>query len=172
MMGVLREPDLYQCAIAYVAVYDLELMFKKGDIPTRDSGLVFLKEAVGEDKEDLRTRSPVHNLDKLKAPVFIVHGGEDFRVDIEHAYRLRKGLEKLGKPYEWLVKPKEGHGFYKDVESKLHRYRIIRRLPRTTRIHEHLAYSGSHRAALAALSRPRLRCSRYRGLQPRHETTL
>ncbi|MCH7820723.1 MAG: S9 family peptidase [Proteobacteria bacterium] len=121
MMGVLREPDLYQCAIAYVGVYDLELMFKKGDIPTRDSGLVFLKEAVGEDKEDLRARSPVHNLDKLKAPVFIVHGGEDFRVDIEHAYRLRKGLEELGKPYEWLVKPKEGHGFYKP-ENRLELY--------------------------------------------------
>ncbi len=113
MMGVVREPDLYQCAIAYVGVYDLELMFKKGDIPTRDSGMVFLKQAVGEDKEDLRARSPVHNLDKLKAPVLIVHGGKDFRVDIEHANRLRKGLEKLGKPYEWLVKPNEGHGFYK-----------------------------------------------------------
>lgn len=121
MMGGVREPDLYQCIIAYVGVYDLELMFEKGDIPTRDSGLVFLKEAVGEDKEDLRARSPVHNLDKLKAPVFIVHGGEDFRVDIEHAYRLRKGLEKLGKPYEWLVKPKEGHGFYKP-ENRLEFY--------------------------------------------------
>jgi acylaminoacyl-peptidase len=74
---------------------------------------VFLKQAVGEDKEDLRARSPVHNLDRLKAPVFIVHGAEDFRVDIKHAYKLRDGLEKLGKPYEWLVKPNEGHGFYK-----------------------------------------------------------
>ena len=100
---------------------DVELMCEKGEIPTRDSGLVLLKEAVGEDKEDLRARSPVHNLDKLKAPVFIVHGGEDFRVDIEHAYRLRKGLEKLGKPYEWLVKPKEGHGFYKP-ENRLEFY--------------------------------------------------
>ncbi len=120
-MGVVREPDLYRCAIAYVGVYDLELMFKKGDIPTRDSGVVFLKEAVGEDKEDLRARSPVHNLDKVKAPVFIVHGGEDFRVDVEHAYRLRDGLEKLGKPYEWMLKPKEGHGFYKP-ENRLELY--------------------------------------------------
>jgi acylaminoacyl-peptidase len=113
MMGAIREPDLYQCVIAYVGVYDLELMFKKGDIPTRRSGLVYLKQAVGEDEEDLRARSPVHNLDKLKAPVFIVHGGEDFRVDIAHAHELRKGLEKLDKPYEWMVKVNEGHGFYR-----------------------------------------------------------
>ncbi len=121
MMGVVREPDLYQCAIAYVGVYDLELMFEKGDIPTRDSGITFLKEAVGEDKEDLRSRSPLHNLHKLKAPVFIVHGGEDFRVDVEHAYRLRDRMEELGLPFEWMLKMKEGHGFYRP-ENRLELY--------------------------------------------------
>ena len=118
MMGAIREPDLYQCVIAYVGVYDLELMFKKGDIPTRETGLVYLRQAVGEDEEDLRARSPVRNLDRLKAPVFIVHGGEDFRVDIAHAHKLRKGLEELGKPYEWLVKVNEAHGFY-DPDNRL-----------------------------------------------------
>ena len=121
VMGAVREPDLYQCVIAYVGVYDLELMFEKGDIPTREAGIEYLKQAVGEDKEDLRARSPVHNLDKLRAPVFIVHGGEDFRVDIEHAKRLRDGLEELDKPFEWLVKPKEGHGFYRP-ENRLELY--------------------------------------------------
>jgi acylaminoacyl-peptidase len=117
MMGAVREPNLYKCVIAYAGVYDLELMFEKGDVPTRESGLVYLRQAVGEDKEDLRARSPVYNLEKVKAPVFIVHGQKDIRVDIEHAYRLREGLEKLGKPYEWLVKPREGHGFY-DPENR------------------------------------------------------
>jgi dipeptidyl aminopeptidase/acylaminoacyl peptidase len=121
MMGVVREPDLYQCAIAYAGVYDLELMFEKGDIPTRDSGITFLKEAVGDDRDDLRSRSPLHNLDRLKAPVFIVHGGEDFRVDVEHAYRLKNGLDKLGKPYEWMLREKEGHGFYRP-ENRLALY--------------------------------------------------
>lgn len=121
MMGVVREPDLYQCAIAYVGVYDLELMFEKGDIPGRDSGITFLKEAVGEDEDDLRARSPIHHIDKLKAPVFIVHGGEDFRVDVEHAYRLRKRMEELDKPYEWMLKEKEAHGFYRP-ENRLELY--------------------------------------------------
>jgi acylaminoacyl-peptidase len=121
MMGVVREPDLYQCAIAYVGVYDLELMFEKGDIPDRDAGVTFLKEAVGEDEKDLRSRSPLHHIAKLKAPVFIVHGGEDFRVDVEHAYRLRERMEELGKPYEWMLKEKEGHGFYRP-ENRLELY--------------------------------------------------
>jgi len=113
MMGAVREPDLYACVVAYAGVYDLKLMFEKGDIPSQESGLIFLRKVIGEDEELLRQRSPVYNLDRVKAPVLIVHGKEDRRVDIEHAYRLRKGLKELGKPYEWLMKPKEGHGFYK-----------------------------------------------------------
>ena len=120
-MGVVREPDLYQCAIAYVGVYDLELMFKKGDIPTRDSGITFLKEAVGEDEADLRARSPLHNMHRLKAPIFIVHGGKDGRVDVEHANRLRDRLDELDKPYEWMLKENEGHGFYRP-ENRLELY--------------------------------------------------
>ena len=104
---------LYQCVIGYVGVYDLELLFKKGDIPSRASGLVYLRQALGEDKADLRARSPLHHLHKVKAPIFIVHGQKDIRAHVEHAYRLRKELKRLNKPYEWLVKPREGHGFYK-----------------------------------------------------------
>ena len=125
MMGAVREPDLYACVVAYAGVYDLKLMFEKGDIPSRESGLVFLRKVIGEDEEVLRQRSPVYNLDKVKAPIFIVHGKEDRRVDIEHAYRLRKGLEELGKPYEWLVKPKEGHGFYKPENQLEYFERIL-----------------------------------------------
>lgn len=121
MMGVVREPDLYQCAIAYAGVYDLELMFEKGDVPTRESGITYLKQAIGDDKEELRYRSPVHHLEKLKAAVFIVHGGEDQRAHVEHAYQLRDRLDDLGKPYEWMLKPKEGHGFYRP-ENRLELY--------------------------------------------------
>ena len=125
MMGAVREPELYACVVAYAGVYDLKLMFEKGDIPSQESGLVFLRKVIGENEEVLRQRSPVHNLDKVKAPVLIVHGKEDRRVDIEHAYRLRKGLEALGKPYEWLMKPKEGHGFYKPENQVEYFERIL-----------------------------------------------
>jgi dipeptidyl aminopeptidase/acylaminoacyl peptidase len=33
--GVIKEPDLYRCAIGYVGVYDLRMMFSQGDIPKR-----------------------------------------------------------------------------------------------------------------------------------------
>ena len=112
LMSVVREPDLYQCALGYVGVYDLELMYKKGDVPARDSGENYLKEAIGTDKAQLRAFSPAHNVDKIKADLFIVHGEEDIRAHYDHAKVLKKALDEEGKEYEWLTKKGEGHGFY------------------------------------------------------------
>ncbi|MFN3709237.1 MAG: alpha/beta hydrolase family protein [Alishewanella aestuarii] len=113
LMSAVREPDLYKCTVGFVGVFDLNLMYTDGDIPQRKSGINYLEMAIGRDKERLDAQSPIKHLDKLKAPVFIIHGKEDQRVPIIHAERLRAELEKRNHPFEWLVKEKEGHGFYK-----------------------------------------------------------
>jgi dipeptidyl aminopeptidase/acylaminoacyl peptidase len=113
LMSAIREPDLYKCVVGFVGVYDLNLMYTDGDIPERQSGIRYLEKVIGKDKIQLDLHSPLKQLDKLKAPVFIIHGGEDQRVPIIHANRLKEELEKRGHPYQWLVKEKEGHGFFK-----------------------------------------------------------
>lgn len=84
-------------------------------------GIAFLKNALGEDQQDLQARSPAYNVDKIKAALFIVQGGKDIRVPIEQMYSLTKQLDKRGYPYELMVKEKEGHGFYKE-EHRLELY--------------------------------------------------
>ena len=112
LTGAFREPDLYRCAVGYVGVYDLEMMYRKGDIPDRRAGLNYLRDAIGEDREELRARSPVHNADKIRAAVMLVHGALDQRVPIAHATSLRRALKAAGNPVEvWHVERKEGHGF-------------------------------------------------------------
>ena len=107
-------PDLYKCAIGYVGVYDLPMLYNKGDIKTLKWGGAYLDETLGTDVAMQKQQSPTYNLDKLKAPVLIIHGKEDRRAPIEHAEKLRQGLDKANHPYEWLVKDKEGHGFYNE----------------------------------------------------------
>lgn len=113
LMSAVREPDLYKCTVGFVGVFDLNLMYTDGDIPKRKSGIAYLEKVLGRDQQELDAQSPLKQLDKLKAPVFIIHGEEDERVPIIHANKLREELEKRNHPYEWLVKEKEGHGFYK-----------------------------------------------------------
>lgn len=121
LMGVVKEPDLYQCAIGYAGAYDIKV-FKYSDIYERESGREFLNEAWGYDNEEFAyERSPVNFVDKIKANLLIVHGTGDRRTPIEHYEVLTEKLDEAGIPYESLVKPNEGHGFA-DEENRIEAY--------------------------------------------------
>lgn len=107
-----REPEKYKCIVGFVGVYDLDLMFEQGDIPQAQAGRNYLNQVLPADAAERKAQSPLHNVDKLKAPVFIIQGGADQRVPETHAFRLRDALEERDHPYEWLYKEHEGHGFY------------------------------------------------------------
>lgn len=113
LMSAIREPELYRCAINFVGMSDLSLMYKEGDTTEHNLGIDTLETYIGRSDEVLKGQSAIHNLDKLKAPVLIIHGAEDQRVPLVQAEVLRKAFDERGHPYEWLVKEKEGHGFYK-----------------------------------------------------------
>jgi dipeptidyl aminopeptidase/acylaminoacyl peptidase len=110
--GAVKEPDLYKCAIGYVGVYDLTLMFTRGDIPQSTSGENFQKRTLGEDMDVLAQRSPVNQLDHLKARVMLAVGGEDPRVPSIQGSNLHMALLKRRIAHEWMDKPGEMHGFY------------------------------------------------------------
>ncbi|WP_350432136.1 S9 family peptidase [Shewanella sp. H8] len=109
-----RFPDTFKCVIGYAGVYDLEMLYNEGDVTSMTWGDAFLDETLGSDKAVQRAQSPVYSVNKLKAPVLIIHGEDDERAPIEHAEALKAALDKANQPYEWLVKDNEGHGFYKE----------------------------------------------------------
>ncbi|WP_233080110.1 alpha/beta hydrolase family protein [Rheinheimera soli] len=122
LWGVIKEPDLYKCTVGYVGVYDMPLFFDGDGSDASNSRNIeqFITSHVGTGEDYMRSISPVHHVDKIKANIFIVHGSKDVRVPLVHANNLRKALDKIGKPYEWMVK-EEGHGFYK-VENRVELY--------------------------------------------------
>jgi dipeptidyl aminopeptidase/acylaminoacyl peptidase len=112
LRGVMREPDLYRCAVGYVGVYDLRLMYTRGDIPQSTYGNNYLKMVLGEDESVLWDRSPIAHLDQLKAKVMLIVGGEDTRVPPVQGENLHNALDKAHVQHEWLYQRTEGHGFY------------------------------------------------------------
>lgn len=112
LIGAVREPDLFKCAIGMAGVYDLPLMFTKGDIQFQARGMAYLKDELGNDMADLRDRSPVYHAKSIKAKVMLLHGTDDQRAPLEHAQRMRKALVDAGNPPEWIVESNEGHGFF------------------------------------------------------------
>ncbi len=114
LMAVAKEPDLYRCAIGYVGVYDLPMMYHEGDIPERRSGENFLKETLGE--EGLDTISPTKLAARIKVPVMMVAGYEDRRAPRQHTEEMRDALLHAGKQVDAKIYPGEGHGFYTEAD--------------------------------------------------------
>ena len=115
LQSAIISPDSFKCAIGYVGVYDLPMLYNEGDIKSLKWGDAYLNKTLGTDLEQQRAQSPVYHVDKLKAPVLLIHGEDDLRAPISHAEKLRVALDQHNHPYEWLVKDKEGHGFYNEA---------------------------------------------------------
>jgi len=130
LMGAVREPKLYRCAIGYAGIYDLDLMFSSGDIPQSRLGRDYLNKVLGNDVAQLRSRSPAFNAAQIQIPVLLIHGKEDWRADFKQAKTMKAALEANHKEFEWMALSREGHGVY-DEETRREVYeRILKFLDR------------------------------------------
>lgn len=113
MKSTIRAPGLYRCAVGYVGVYDLPLMFENDEISDQRWMRQFFSESLGADAASVEAISPVHHADRIRVPVMLAAGKRDSRVSVEHSERMRDALTAAGNPPEWLVEEYEGHGFFK-----------------------------------------------------------
>ncbi len=111
--GAVSVPDLYKCAIGYVGVYDLPLMYHSGSDAVQDLyGEDYLKRTLGTDTTVLAQHSPIYQLANLKAKVMLIVGGRDTRVPPAQGMDMHIALLKRKIPHVWMYKPDEWHGFY------------------------------------------------------------
>lgn len=124
LMGVVREPGLYRCAIGYVGVYDLPMLLSDAKRTGRRLGN-HRSDWVGDDDAALAAVSPNRLASRVKAPVFLAAGGEDEIAPIEHSRRMEKALLAAGVPVETYYVPTEGHGFYVDANRKTYQEKVL-----------------------------------------------
>ena len=117
-------PELFKCAVGYVGVYDLNLMWEKGDIQDRHWGEDTLEKILGTDKKKMAEFSPINRLDKLNIPVLLIHGAKDERAHVAHYDNMKKALEERKHPLETLLAKDEGHGFY-DENNRVKLYKKL-----------------------------------------------
>jgi dipeptidyl aminopeptidase/acylaminoacyl peptidase len=65
------------------------------------------------DREFLESISPIKKVDRISAPLFVVHGANDPRVPVGEAEQIVAALKQRGVPVEYLRFEDEGHGLMK-----------------------------------------------------------
>ncbi|QGX94582.1 S9 family peptidase [Haloplanus rallus] len=80
--------------------------------------------SLDEDRDLLESISPVHNVDDIAAPLFVLHGENDPRVPVSEAHRIVEGAREAGVPVRELIFEDEGHGFTK-LENRIEAYTAI-----------------------------------------------
>lgn len=63
------------------------------------------------DRALLRSISPIHKVDRIRAPLLIGHGENDPRVPVSEARQIEAALKARGSPVEAVYFKDEGHGF-------------------------------------------------------------
>ncbi len=112
MMSVVRAPGLFKCAVGLAGVYDLPMFVKDDTQVGNKHRSNFFGKTIVTDKAELEANSPTRFADKIDIPVFLAHGEKDKNVLPEQAEAMHAALNKAGKKHEWMMVPKEGHGFY------------------------------------------------------------
>ncbi|NND05556.1 MAG: S9 family peptidase [Saprospiraceae bacterium] len=116
LAGVTFTPELYCCAIDYVGVSNL-FTFMKTIPPYWKPYLDMMYAMVGNpehDAERMREASPAYHIDKISAPLFVIQGANDPRVNIDESDQIVRSLRESGIDVPYMVKYDEGHGFHNE----------------------------------------------------------
>ncbi len=62
------------------------------------------------DRALLERISPIHRVDRIRAPLYVFHGANDPRVPIEETEQIVGALHTRGVPVEYFRSEDEGHG--------------------------------------------------------------
>ena len=131
LMGLVRDPGLYRCGVAWAAVSDPRLMFKwqwisdQSDEVRQHSYPALIGDPVA-DAAMLTEIAPVTHAARIRAPLLLAHGLLDRRVPVVHAEKLRDAMAAAGHPPDWVGYPDEGHGWLKPAN----RFDFARRMER------------------------------------------
>jgi dipeptidyl aminopeptidase/acylaminoacyl peptidase len=113
LAGLTFTPEIYACGVDYVGVSNL-LTFIETIPPYWKPYLESMYEMVGHpvtERAMLEAASPVYHVDKIKAPLMVVQGAKDPRVNINESDQIVEALRQRGIDVPYIVEAEEGHGF-------------------------------------------------------------
>jgi dipeptidyl aminopeptidase/acylaminoacyl peptidase len=123
MMAVTKAPEMWAAGVPIVPfvnwfteVEHEDPLLQQGDLATM--GDPVKNKALWED------RSPINFVDRIKAPLLLLAGGNDPRCPKSEAQQVSDAIKKRGGVVEFKIYENEGHGFAR-VENQIDAYKRV-----------------------------------------------
>ncbi len=110
-------PDLWAAGVDIVGISNLAT-FLENTSDYRRAHREAEYGSLARDRDFLERIAPINHVDKITAPLMVIHGANDPRVPLSEAEQMVAALRERDIPVEFLVFDDEGHGIVK-LKNKL-----------------------------------------------------
>jgi dipeptidyl aminopeptidase/acylaminoacyl peptidase len=121
MMGVTKAPDVWAAGVPIVPFVNWFTEIQNEDPVLQQSDLATMGDPV-KNKALFEDRSPIHFIDRVKAPLLLLAGGHDPRCPKTESQQVVDAIKERGGVIEYKVYENEGHGFAR-VENQIDAYK-------------------------------------------------
>jgi dipeptidyl aminopeptidase/acylaminoacyl peptidase len=123
MMGVTKAPEVWAAGVPIVPFVNWFTEIQNEDPILQQSDLATMGDLV-TNKARYEDRSPINFVDQIKAPLYLLAGGNDPRCPKSEAQQVVDAVKKRGGVAEYKVYENEGHGFAR-VENQIDAYKRV-----------------------------------------------
>jgi len=123
MMGVTKAPDLWAAGIPIVPFVNWFTEIQHEDPILQQSDLATMGD-LETNKARYQDRSPINFVDQIRAPLYLLAGGNDPRCPKEETQQVVDAVHKRGGIAEVKIYENEGHGFSR-VENQIDAYKRV-----------------------------------------------
>jgi dipeptidyl aminopeptidase/acylaminoacyl peptidase len=123
MLGVTKAPDVWAAGVPIVPFVNWFTEIQNEDPVLQQSDLATMGDPE-KNKALFQDRSPIFFVDQIKAPLFLLAGGNDPRCPEEESQQVIDAIKKRGGVVEFKLYANEGHGFAR-VENQIDAYQRV-----------------------------------------------
>ena len=123
LAALTHHPDLWAAGVDIVGISDF-VTFLENTSDYRRAHREAEYGSLERDRDFLQRISPIQHVDRIQAPLMVIHGANDPRVPVGEARQIARALQSRGVPVELLIFEDEGHGLVK-LQNKRRAYPAI-----------------------------------------------
>jgi dipeptidyl aminopeptidase/acylaminoacyl peptidase len=110
LIALVTFPELFAVGVSECGMSNFDTFFARSE-PWISAAAISKYGDPEHDRDLLRDLSPIHRIDRLTAPLLLIHGENDTNVPVYESEQVVAALAGRDAKHDYLLVPGEGHDF-------------------------------------------------------------